>query len=137
MFQELEISTIPSLDNFIKSDMFTNKPDRDIELANQLGIFLEDIINKGAEIGISPIDILQHIHTLRCALILKKITQGCLTNNTLGYLYRASIASRKQVCKKILRSNQVKLSDNIVIEDIMLCANYANHRIFRSIYLNS
>ncbi|MFT6072942.1 MAG: hypothetical protein ACJAXL_001493, partial [Alphaproteobacteria bacterium] len=136
-FQELEISTIPSLDNFIKSDMFTNKPDRDIELANQLGIFLEDIINKGAEIGISPIDILHHIQTLRCALILKKITQGCLTSNALGYLYRASIASRKQVCEKILRSNQVKLSDNMVIEDIMLCANYANHRIFRSIYLNS
>jgi hypothetical protein len=137
MFHEIEIEKIPSLNDFIYTDIFTNKPNHHIKFTQQFNIHFDKIMETGLSIGLSYNEIIKNIYIIRNALILKKITNQSFCRLTLDKFYCATCKFKRKECKKILDEYEIILSEDIFIEDVMSFAKDASNNIFKSIYLNT
>ena len=133
------IQTKTSLkDNPIQPNIsiFNNDDEDDIQIAEKLGVKIDDIFDKGVSIGLSPLDIGDNVHAIRSAIALKDVTGSKLDSQNLTKLYQASLNNDMQTSQSILNNNNITLNDDISLDDIMKLSQSANSRIFKSIYLN-
>jgi hypothetical protein len=117
-------------------NFFDDDKEDDIVLADKLGIKIDDIFDTGVAVGLSPFDIVDNLNVLRSSATLKHITAGKLSAQDLKQLYEASLNNDTQTGQSILNKNDIKLNDDISIQNIIALAQAGNNRIFKSVYLN-
>lgn len=114
----------------------TDDTESDGVVADTLGITIDSAFDKGVSLGLSPLNIVDNLDTLRGALALRKITDGKLDSNDLTQLYKASLNNDTQATQAILDTKGITLSDDISVNDVMTLTQSANSRLFKSAYLN-
>lgn len=142
---------IPSLASLLESlglppsDFYTNidysmlsddDEETDIAIAEKLGITTDDIFQKGTASGLSPLQIVDNINSIRSSMALDTLTAGKLDSQDLTNMYFASLNNDTDTINTILQAKGISLEGDFTASDIMELSQSANDRIFKSVYLN-